>query len=395
VGSRRDAIVLVALIVLIVALALLTGTRAQGGAYDPRPSTYLSTPLGARALIETLRELKMPVARRMEPFVDAAPLQGPMAVLAPSMDPSDAEVHALAQWVRGGGTLIYAARAAGGFRGAEDALDTLGLKLVALGRDTLVMAADVRGAGRVATAETGRLTEGVGTVDGFRRGFAPESRSLRGATVLAASQRTPVVVDFRMGKGRVIAWSDALPLVNGRMKTSRAATLFVRTAADAAGGKPLWFDEYHHGFESGAGVVRGTVRFLLGDRWGHAALQVTVALLGLLLLFGRRFGAPLPPPPLRRRSPLEHVEALAGAYQQAGARDTARRLLLAGLARRLGRRAAHTPADEGAMLHRLAAHPTAGGAARALEEEWKKGRGADLLVLSRDVDRYMDEVKQT
>jgi hypothetical protein len=386
---------LAGLVLLIVALALLTGKKAQGGAFDPRPSTYLSTPMGARALIETMRQLQLPVARRMEPFADAGPLRGPLAVLAPSMEPSGEELHALAQWVRGGGTLIYAARASSGFRAAEDALDTLGLGLVALGRDTVVMAVAVRRVGAVATAEAGPLTEGVGTVDGFRRGFAAGSRSLSRATVLASSRGRPVVVDFRMGKGRVIAWSDALPLVNARMKTSRAATLFVRTAADAAGGKPLWFDEYHHGFQSGAGVVRGTVRFLLGDRWGHAALQVTVALLGVLLLFGRRFGAPLPPPPLRRRSPLEHVEALAGAYQQAGARDTARRLVLAGLARRLGRRAAPTPAAEGEMLRRLSAHPTAGGAARALEAEWNKGRGADLLALSHGVDRYMDEVKQT
>jgi hypothetical protein len=395
VGSRRDALVLAGLIALIVALALLTGKKAQGGAFDPRPSTYLSTPLGARALIETMRRLELPVARRMEPFADAAPLRGPLAVLAPSVEPSSDELHALAQWVRGGGTLIYAARASSGFRASEDALDTLGLRLVALGRDTVVMAVDARRVGAVATAEPGRLTEGVGVVEGFRRGFSAGSRSLSRATVLASSDRRPVVVDFRMGKGRVIAWSDALPLVNGRLKTSRAATLFVRTAADAAGGKPVWFDEYHHGFQSGAGVVRGTVRFLLGERWGHAALQVTVALLGVLLLFGRRFGAPRPPAPVRRRSPLEHVEALAGAYQQAGARDTARRLLMAGLARRLGRRAAPTGAAEGEMLQRLSAHPSAGGAARALEAEWKKGRGADLLALSRGVDRYMDEVNQT
>lgn len=394
-GSRRDTWILVALVLLIIGLALITGNQAKEDALDPRPSTYLSTPLGARALIETMRGVKLPVARRMEPFADAGPLQGPLAVLAPSMEPSDGELHALAQWVRGGGTLIYAARAGAGFRNGEDALDTLGLQLKAVVRDTLVMATEARRVGAVATAETHRLTEGVGTVAGFRRGFAPGSPALAKATVLATSGGTPVVIDYRLGKGRVIAWSDALPLVNTRLKNSRAAILFVRTAADAAGGKPVWFDEYHHGFQTGDGVMKSTLRWLVSERWGHAALQVTVALLGLLLLFGRRFGAPLPPPPLRRRSPLEHVEALAGAYQQAGAKDTARRLLLAGLARRLGRRTAPTPQAEGEMLHRLAGHPTAGDAARALESEWKKGRGADLLALSRDVDRYIDEVNRT
>lgn len=394
--SRRELWVLLGVVLVILALAVLTGRGQRGGsAFDPRPSTYVSGPFGARALIETLRELKLPVQRRMEPFADAGALRGPLAVLAPSMDPSEGEVHALAQWVRRGGTLIYASRASGGLRGGEIALDSLGLSLVPVARDTLVMALDLRGVGAVATTEAGRLTEGVGTVEGFRRGFGAGSRALKGATVLASTGGTPVVVDFRMGKGRVIAWSDALPLVNGRLKTSRAALLFARTAADAAHGRAVWFDEYHHGFETGSGVVSGTLRFLLSERWGHAALQVTVALLGLLLLFGRRFGAPKAPPPVRRRSPLEHVEALAGAYQQAGARDTARRLLLAGMARRLGRRAAHTPAAEHEMIVRLAAHPTAGGAARQLEQEWRKGRGADLLALSREVDRTIEEVKRT
>jgi hypothetical protein len=65
------------------------------------------------------------------------------------------------------------------------------------------------------------------------------------------------------------------------------------------------------------------------------------------------------------------------------------------MARRLGRRAPHTPTAEAELMRRLAAHPTAGGAARALESEWKKGRGADLVALSRDVDRYLDEVSRT
>jgi hypothetical protein len=89
------------------------------------------------------------------------------------------------------------------------------------------------------------------------------------------------------------------------------------------------------------------------------------------------------------------VDALAGAYEKAGARETARRLLVAGLARRLGRRAPAAPAAEKEMLARLSAHPTAGDAARALNDEWQKGRMADLVALARDVDRYLDEVSRT
>jgi hypothetical protein len=300
---------------------------------DPRPSTYVAAPLGARALYDVLREVKIPISRRLEPFADAGPLKGPLAVLAPTEPPSAGEVHALAQWVRGGGTLIYAARR------RDPTLDTLGLGLRTLARDTGY--AELLDRGRAATVAAGALTQGVGVVDGFRRGFEPASAALNHATVLAAAGAVPVVLDYRFGKGRVIAWSDAYPLVNHTLRRSRGALLFARTAADAAKGGTLWFDEYHHGFSSGGGTLAGLTRFLARQGAGHAALQVAVALLGLLLLFGRRFGAPLPPPPTRRRSPLEHVDALAGAYRQAGAAQTARRLLMAGLARRLGRRVGH------------------------------------------------------
>jgi hypothetical protein len=389
VGSRRDALLVTALVLLIVLLAVLAGSRRrQDVGWDPRPSTYVQSPMGASALWEVLRELRIPVRRRLEPLADAGPIHGPLALLSPTESPSPGEVHSLADWVRKGGTLVYAAR-----RG-DVTVDSLGLRL-----RSLVSAdsgyTELTSAGRPATASAIPLTQGVEVVDGFRRGFDPASARRTHATVLAAAGNVPVVVDFRLGKGRVIAWADAAPLVNRSLKGSRAALLFARTAADAADGKALWFDEYHHGFGGGGGTLDGTLRFLARQGAGHATLQVAVALLGLLLLFGRRFGAPLLPPPPRRRSPLEHVDALAGAYRQAGARTTARRLLLAGLARRLGRRVPPGAQGEGELLQRLAAHPTAGEAARTLEAEWRKGASADLVALSRDVDRYLEEVIRT
>lgn len=402
-GSRRDTVLLVVLIVVVLALALLTSRADQGGGgADPRPSTFVSSPAGARALREVLRELKIPTARRMRPFESPDSIQGPLVVLYPMMDPSPAEAHALATWVRRGGTLIYVVRP------FADLSDSLGVDVTPLAYRPRAGLPRCRTAscrirralnndGATATAEAGPLTAGVGVVDGFRVGFEAGSKALEKATVLATAGNDPVVIDYRFGKGRVIAWSDALPLVNARLKTSRAAILFARTAADAAQGRTLWFDEYHHGFKAGGGdgVTASVTRWLVHERPGHAVLQVLVALIGAVLLIGRRFGRPLPPPPARRRSPLEHVEALAGAYEKAGARDTARRLVMAGLARRLGRRAPSTGAAEEEMLARLAAHPTAGEAARAVQREWRKGRAGNLPVLAREVDHYLDEVSRT
>src|SRR3954471_6254720 len=153
VGSRRDTIVLVVLVACIVLLALLAGSGNGGGSsFDPRPSTYLNSPNGARALHEVLRRLHQPVGRRMEPLAEAAPLRGPLALLAPSVLPSPGEVHALAQWVRGGGTLIYAAR-----RG-DPTLDSLGLRLRGFDRDTVFE--EMRARGVAAAVSPLPLTEG-------------------------------------------------------------------------------------------------------------------------------------------------------------------------------------------------------------------------------------------
>jgi hypothetical protein len=188
----------------------------------------------------------------------------------------------------------------------------------------------------------------------------------------------------------VIAWSDPAPLSNIALREdSDAALLFARAVAGV--GSTVHFDEYHHGYRGGGSPVAATLRFLGETRPGHAALQLAAAGLGLLFLLGRRFGAPLAPAPALRRSPLEHVEALAGAYRQAGARRTARRLVLAGLARRLRT----PPPAEGAeaeYLERLAARlPQGRDTARALRAEWARGTRGDLTEFARLADRLITQ----
>jgi hypothetical protein len=192
----------------------------------------------------------------------------------------------------------------------------------------------------------------------------------------------------------VVAFSATEPLANLSLRESGAAPVFARAVAALANGRRVWFDEYHHGYEGNEGTGSATGRFLREHPLGHAFVQLGLAGLALLLLHGRRLGAAVPPPAPRRRSPLEHVEALAGAYRQAGARRTARRLLLAGLARRLGRRVPRDPQEEHEMIRRLAALPAGQEAAQALDDEWKKGERADLAVLSASVDRLLDEVRR-
>jgi hypothetical protein len=383
VGSGRDRALMVALIAIVGILALIAAPEEERDERDLRPSTFHAGESGARALFLVLERVGVRADRRLAPYVDADTLAGPLALLAPAQPPTPAEREALRTWVEAGGTLLYAARP------DDPTLETLGLTL------------DPGPPGGVTAQPAGHpLAEGLEPVDGFRWTFADSSRGLGGAgaeAVLATPAGRPAVVVLEVGRGRVVAWSDVGPLRNRALRESGAALAFARTAAAAAGPDGvLWFDEYHQGYRGDGSPVAATLRFLRDEPAGRMALQLGLAGLLLLLAAGWRFGAPVPPPPARRRSPLEHVDALAGAYRQAGARATARRLLLGGLARRLGRAGPRDARGGDELLERLGTRlPVGREAAGALREEWAKGDRADLVALARDVDRLLSEVKKT
>jgi hypothetical protein len=376
--SRREAVALAVLLLSLAAAALLLRPYAdEANDADRRMSTYRSTPFGARALFLLMEELELPARRHLQPWsadtvagaLDGA-LDGALAVLAPVDAPTPRELEALLARLRGGGTLIFAAG------GRHPLLERLGLQLVRIER------AD-------ATAYPARhaWTVGIDSVGGFARAFSPGSPALRtpGAAVLLRTREDAVTaLVIPVGAGRVVAFSDAAVLNNEQLRDGGAAVLFARVAHDAlAAGGVLSFDEFHHGYREG-GLVSAVRGFLTGTGMGRALLQGAVALLLLLLLAAHRFGSPRQEADHRRRSPLEHVEAVAGAYRRANALRTTRRLLLRGLERRLGRRVQH--ADE-PLLESLRATP----AGRRLKEEWDRGERGDLVALSAAVDEYVME----
>ncbi|HEU0016576.1 MAG TPA: DUF4350 domain-containing protein [Longimicrobium sp.] len=391
--DRRNTVLMAALALVLVLLAGLVGRSGRGGrspSYDPRASTYVSADQGLLALYWTLDGLRIPVRRTHGAFETGRTVRGAVVLMAPIDGPTPEEAHRLAEHVRGGGTLVFAPPE---WMGDTPLGDTLGLevdwgerRMGASARDTLAAAA----------ARPHAWTRGVAAVSGFRRTFADDSPALAGATPLLAVDGDPAAVTFPLGRGTVVAFAEARPFGNARLRTSGGAVLFARMAADlAARGDTLGFSEYHQGFQGEGRLWGATGEFFRRHPLGNALAQVGLAAALLLLVGARRFGAPLPPPPARRRSPLEHVEALAGAYRQAGARRTARRLLLAGLARRLGRRA---PADEAAaaqMLDRLARQsPVGRDAAAELKRTWERGQAADLAALARGVDNLLEEVRR-
>ena len=389
---RRQAALFLALIGVVLVLAIVVGSSEPDDRTDPRASTYLTSDGGLQALYWTLEALDVPLRRRQEPLGEGAPLQGPIALIAPTEHPSAAEAGALAGHVRAGATLLVAPAS---FEFGGLLYDTLGLATEWIPGGGLTAMAE----GDTATARPHRWTAGTRTVATFRKVWTDTARALRtpGVDTLLVVNGRPAAIAFSLGRGRVIAFADHQALTNERLRTSGAAAVFARMAAEAtAGGQALTFDEYHHGFQGDGSLVSGTLSWAVRQRWGYAALQLLAAALLVLVVSAHRFGAPLPPAPLRRRSPLEHVEALAGAYRQAGARHTVRRLLVAGLARRLGRRAPTDEAAAGELVSRLARQsPTGHAAAAALQAEWTRGSDTELVALARDIDTLLEEVRRT
>ncbi|HEX6937953.1 MAG TPA: DUF4350 domain-containing protein [Longimicrobiales bacterium] len=428
-GSRRDVVLAAALLVVVLAIAALTAPEHRVIA-DPRASSYVSTDGGVKALYLTLEELGIPVARAVSRWSEDGPDAGALALIAPSTPPDRSELAALLRWIEAGGTLLYAA-------GARDStLEALGLAGVTVVRDAGAAApgsggstgaglaaadsarrAAARDAAIVADPASAnaepdvpghpafpvphRWTAGVRAVGGFQVALRDTAGILEGdsaAALLRTARGDVVVATWRRGAGRVIVWSEATPLRNDALRRSGAALIFARMAADVATeDRPLVFDEFHHGFRGDGNAVRGTWRFLRGTRAGHATAQLLAVVLALLAAAAVRFGAPLPPAPARRRSPLEHVDALAELYRRANARTTARRLLAAQLARRLGRRppAPDAGADDAALDALVAGLRVDGGLVDALRREWRRGARADLVALAGAMDRLVSEVKRT
>jgi hypothetical protein len=158
-------------------------------------------------------------------------------------------------------------------------------------------------------------------------------------TLLRARDGRPAAwrMQFR-GGGRVIQLADARYVSNRALRDSDAGILVLPWIL---GERRAWvvFDEYHHGFGTGGSVVRATGRWLVTTPMGWALLQ-----LGLAGVIDRR-----------RRSSIEHVEALAAGLQRAHGVQVAVDLVTRGLQRRLRGRGRASRRAAGAVDGWLAA----------------------------------------
>ncbi len=397
-GER--AVVLGAIAAVVLAAVAGVVTAPTRDLDDPRLSTFLAGPHGAKGLAQTLRHLGMTVEQRRHPYFDLASdsVQPRRAVLLAFLDidrPTARELVAVRDYVTHGGR-VFVAGVTGiemcfGYhsrrlrRGAEaDSSPVLSgaWRLPRAGRTLVRMPAESLAA---ATAER---------LDGDQ---CPPRPALRVDTLLGIRDGRPLAIrlGFRSG-GEAVLLADGGFLTNRSLKETDAGLAVLPWFADGRTRRVV-VDEYHQGFGAGGSLLAASAAWLVAHPPGWAILQLVGVALVAIAVMAVRFGPPRAGVERRRRSPLEHLEALAAGLEGAGGVDTAVTLTVSGLRRRLGRAGALSVEGQRSWLAALELGlPTATGrnAVRELQRTINQPGGPErALAAAQAVEDVWEELR--
>jgi len=421
---RRRIVALFGVLALIAVAALLTPEVIGGRSGDERLTTYSADAQGARLLYELAQRLGWHAERWTAGPEVPADARTVVAILDPVVPLGAIETHNLLERVRAGAALVYV------LSGSSPLNDSLHVKRSLFGGNYQGTAAGTADVPRAATGGNGVRARrfdsdtNASAVDDDESerstecaGASPNGGGLpmwpdqivhlwrfqwtrprpAGAVIFARSvadreaRDTPGVrtelaaAGFPLGAGRVTVLSDPDFLRNDVLRVCSFGLDVVATRIleyVAAGNPPrnrLVFDEYHQGYGPHPGTLRAIVAFLLHIPSGHLLLQAMLGGLVLLLALGPRALPPHDTERVERRSPLEHVGALAQAYARVGATRTATTRLLRGVRRRVERNAGRTRAGSDAESD-----------ARFLDAaEGAPDRKADVALIRRGLETAM------
>ncbi len=346
------AIATALLIVLGVGVAALGNRRAGSTDEDPRRSTYLAGPSGAQGFAEALTRLGIRVERYRHPSetldtLARKPSRTLVAVLGPSLPLEPAEARFLSG-------APFDVLLAGG--GAQRAFRCLGYAVLwrrgrsatasaPSGSQSMMVRAELVHHLAQSVVDSSELADGrlvtcvvptATRVDTLLRTASGRAVAVR--LSLAKDRAVTLVADDRIFSNRELRETDAGPL----------ALSWVVPRYDR-----IVIDEYHHGYEASGSLVGATLNWSFRSPWGWMAWQLAVVGLIALLAAGVRFGPIRTAVQRRRRSPLEHVRALATALAAARGHDVAVGLMVQGLRRRLSRHGAPIRSDLDIWLENL------------------------------------------
>lgn len=333
---------------LVLFLTLAPQQRADVGAVY---SSYASGAGGTRALYEVLGRVGFTMSRNEKPLISLLDTISTYVLITPAQPLTSVEETQLIAAVRHGATLVFtsdndALADSLGFESASpsNGLNTLSLATVAGGNppvpDTLDPRAIFQSVFPIGVTVSSKSKSGNQAFLWLASPAARWPRDNRTAH-LDSAQRSTLVLGHRFGHGYAIAIAPSIIVMNQVMREPRVAIAIVRAiqfanrALDVAPRtNKVVFDEYHHGFGLHADMVAAIEHSLTATPVGRMTIEAIAAALLLLLAFAVRPLTPLSVPPVSRRSPLEHVGALARAYSQVNAQRLGTGRLVRGLRRR-------------------------------------------------------------
>ena len=289
--DRSGWLLLGALAAIAVVLILAQNGTQQD---SPEHSSKSDGPNGASALVQYAAALGHPT-RTVDFSFGLPDPPATLFVFDPTVRYTASDTTTLVNWIQAGGTLVY----------ADDRLDTRLALALDLHRTRNVPATG--GATTPVLAGVNRITD-----NSYAEPYLPTPNQ---AVLVAFSAGQALVIEEKIGQGRVIALAAPEVLCNGYLETADNG----RFAADLINltPGPVAFDEYHHG--DVAGVGGDWTKQPLGIAIVWAALAIFVG----LLVRGRAFGPRLPAAGAGARSAAEYAAAVGHLLRQAGGRALA------------------------------------------------------------------------
>ena len=368
---------------------------------DERRSTYLTGPGGASAFAEAAARLGVEVERYRRPTATlAAPDSSSrtlVAVLGPQMPLTPADARHLLQLPA---DLLLAGP------GAEAAIRCLGYRVFRRQwRDSIRTRSPERAedlpapqVAAVLVPHSARQVMDSGAAYDGRRVQCEVPRPAGVDTLLMTLRERPVVLRLSYPEGRTVTLvSDDGLFRNRALRRTLAGTFVLGLVADRY--ERMIVDEYHQGYLAAGSLGAAALAWSTRSPWGWMVWQLIAVGLVALVASGIRFGPVRSAIERRRRSPMEHVRALATTLAAARGHDVAVRLMVQGLRRRLSRGGRPAAIDLDAWLEGLAPSVRSERGREALSTLTTTLRtppdGASVLAAGNAVETLWEELKPT
>lgn len=368
---------------LLAALAGAYGrSRNRSPSADPRRSSYLAGPQGARGLAEALGRLEIRVKRyrqrsRQLPDYPEEPGRLALAVLDPSDRIRAGEVGDFLEFATGPGArdLVLAGVGAGRllrcFGYAYQSLRFDSVQAMPPGEAPTEHSPWVHAVLSASSLDV--VTDSSGLADATITACAVPAMASAETLLVTRSGRVAALRLHREDVDRSVTLvADGDLFSNRELRETDAGPFALSLFAGRY--DVVLFEESHHGFAASGSLASAAFNWSRGSPWGWAVWQLVVVGTLALLLAAVRFGPPRMGIPRKRRSALEHVRALATALAAAQGHDVAVARIVEGLRRRL------TPA--GKAERRADAHWIAG-----LDQSATTRRGHEAVRTLTEVTR--------